>query len=142
VLFVYAGRFLTGRNLAPTILSAGQLTAATAVSALALPIGWVTPQVRADALGSVAVLGVMGTGLAYILNYRLLTDDGPTMASTVTYLIPVVAVLLGAVALDESLSLRALAGMVVVLAGVGLVRAGPEPKPSTPSAVTPTAVPP
>ena len=142
VLFVYAGRLLTGRNLAPTVLSAGQLTAATAVSALALPIGWVTPHVRADALGSVAVLGVLGTGLAYILNYRLLTDDGPTMASTVTYLIPVVAVLLGAVALDEPLSLRALAGMVVVLAGVGLVRARPGPKPSTPSAVTPTAAPP
>ena len=118
---------------------AGQLSAATAVAAWALPSGWVMPQVRADALGSVAVLGVLGTGVAYILNYRFLTDDGPTMASTVTYLIPVVAVLLGAVALDESLSLRALAGMVVVLAGVGLVRARSKPKPCTPSAVTPTA---
>lgn len=142
VLFVYAGRFLTGRDLPPTVLSAGQLTAATVVSALALPIGWAAPHVRADALSSVAVLGVLGTGFAYILNYRLLTDDGPTMASTVTYLIPVVAVLLGAVVLDEFLSLRALAGMVVVLAGVGLVRALPKPKPATPRAVTPTAAPP
>ncbi|MGH3528602.1 MAG: DMT family transporter, partial [Pseudonocardiaceae bacterium] len=40
VMFVYVGRFLTGRDLAPTVLSAGQLTAATVLSALALPVGW------------------------------------------------------------------------------------------------------
>jgi drug/metabolite transporter (DMT)-like permease len=70
------------------------------------------------------VLGVLGTGIAYILNYRLLADDGPTVASTVTYLIPVVAVLFGVAVLGESLSLRALVGMIVVLAGVGLARRG------------------
>lgn len=122
VLFVYVGRYLTGRGLAATVLSAGQLTAATVLSALALPIGWHPPDLRADALVSVAVLGVLGTGIAYILNYRLVIDDGPTVASTVTYLIPVVAVLFGAAVLGESLSLRALAGMLVVFAGIGLVR--------------------
>lgn len=122
VLFVYAARFLTGRGLAATVLSAGQLTAATVLSALALPIGWHTPELRADALGSVVVLGVLGTGIAYILNYRIVTDDGPTLASTVTYLIPVIAVLFGAAVLAESLSPRVLAGMVIVFVGVGLVR--------------------
>ncbi len=122
VLFVYVGRYLTGRGLDPIVLSAGQLTAATILSALALPIGWHTPDLRVDALGSVVILGVLGTGIAYILNYRLILDDGPTVASTVTYLIPVVAVLFGVAVLDESLSLRVLAGMLVVLAGVSLVR--------------------
>ncbi|MGH3781555.1 MAG: DMT family transporter, partial [Pseudonocardiaceae bacterium] len=122
VLFVYVGRFLTGRDLAPTVLSAGQLTAATVLSALALPVGWHAPHLRPDAVGSVAVLGLLGTGIAYILNYRLITDDGPTVASTVTYLIPVVALLFGVAVLGESLNLRVLAGMAVVLAGVGLVR--------------------
>jgi drug/metabolite transporter (DMT)-like permease len=132
VLFVYAGRFLAGRGLAPTVLSAGQLTAAAVLSALALPVGWQTPDLRAESISSVVVLGVFGTGLAYILNYRLITDDGPTVASTVTYLIPVVAVLFGAAALGESLSLRTLGGMVVVLAGVGLVQraAGRPPVPT------------
>jgi len=132
VLFVYAGRFLTGRDLAPTVLSVGQLTAATVLSALALPVGWHAPHWRPDAIGSVAVLGLLGTGVAYILNYRLITDDGPTVASTVTYLIPVVAVLFGVAVLGESLSIRVLAGMAVVLAGVGLVRrsAGRSPDPA------------
>ncbi|MGH3782290.1 MAG: DMT family transporter, partial [Pseudonocardiaceae bacterium] len=85
VLFVYVGRYLTGRDLAPTVLSTGQLTAATVLSALALPVGWHAPHLRPDAVGSVAVLGLLGTGVAYILNYRLITDDGPTVASTVTY---------------------------------------------------------
>jgi hypothetical protein len=74
-----------------------------------------------------------GVLFAYILNYRLLADDGPTVASTVTYLIPVVAVLFGVTALGESLSPRVLVGMVVVLAGVGLARRGvtvpPTPSP-------------
>lgn len=122
VLFVYAGRYLAGRGLDPVVLSTGQLSAATVLSACALPIGWRVPELRADALGSVIVLGVLGTGIAYVLNYRLITDDGPTVASTVTYLIPVVAVLFGMAALGESVNPRVLAGMVIVLAGVGLVR--------------------
>jgi drug/metabolite transporter (DMT)-like permease len=67
-------------------------------------------------------LAASRTGVAYVLNYRLITDDGATVASTVTYLIPVVAVLFGVAVLGESLSLRVLVGMAVVLAGVGLVR--------------------
>lgn len=70
------------------------------------------------------MLGVLGTGIAYILNYRLLADDGSTVASTVTYLIPVVVVLFGVAVLGEPLSPRVLVGMVVVLAGVGLARRG------------------
>src|SRR5436305_2953945 len=134
VMFVYVGRFLTGRDLAPTVLSAGQLTAATVLSALALPVGWHGPDLRPDAVGSVAVLGLLGTGVAYVLNYRLITDDGATVASTVTYLIPVVAVLFGVAVLGESLSLRVLVGMAVVLAGVGLIRRSTgRPPDSTPA---------
>jgi drug/metabolite transporter (DMT)-like permease len=138
VLFVYAGRYLTGRGLDATVLSMGQLGAATVLSAAALPIGWRVPELRADALGSVIVLGVLGTGIAYILNYQLIADDGPTVASTVTYLIPVVAILFGLAVLGESLNLRVLAGMVVVLAGVGLVR---RTRPPVPVAVPETSQP-
>lgn len=119
---MYAGRYLAGRGMDPIVLSAGQLSAATALSACALPIGWRIPELRADAGAALSCSECWVNGIAYILNYRLITDDGPTVASTVTYLIPVAAVLLGMVTLGESLGLRVFAGMVVVLAGVGLVR--------------------
>jgi drug/metabolite transporter (DMT)-like permease len=68
------------------------------------------------------VLGIVGTGLAYVLNYRIIADDGAVLASTVTYLLPVVAVVLGAVVLGEALTLRMGAGVAVVLLGVALTR--------------------
>jgi len=68
------------------------------------------------------VLGVIGTGVAYVINYRIITDDGPVLASTVTYLLPVVAVILGALVLAEPITLQLAAGVGVVLAGVALTR--------------------
>jgi drug/metabolite transporter (DMT)-like permease len=69
------------------------------------------------------VLGSLGTGFAYILNYRVITEDGPIAASTVTYLLPIVAVFAGAVILREPVSLPMVVGIVAVLAGVIAVRA-------------------
>lgn len=67
-------------------------------------------------------LGLLGTGLAYVLNYRIITDDGPLLASTVTYLLPVVAVLAGVIVLDEQITGWLVVGVLVVLLGVGLTR--------------------
>ena len=68
------------------------------------------------------MLGVIGTGIAYVINYRIITDDGPVLASTVTYLLPVVAVILGALVLDEPITMQLAAGVAIVLAGVALTR--------------------
>ena len=46
---------------------------------------------------AISILGALGTGAGHVLNYRLITDEGPTASSTVTYLLPVVAVVLGIV---------------------------------------------
>lgn len=125
VSYVYMGRYLTGRGLTPLVLSAGQLTAATGLLLLATPVGGLRPvHLSAAVAASVAVLGVLGTGAAYVLNYRLIGDDGPTIASTVTYLLPVVSVSLGAAVLGEPVRWQLLAGTAMVLAGVALVRAG------------------
>ncbi|MGH2688499.1 MAG: DMT family transporter, partial [Actinomycetota bacterium] len=121
--YVYMTRFLAGRGLTPLALSAGQLVAASAASAAALPfVGWTGTVLRADAVAAVLILGVLGTGIAYVLNYRLISEGGASAASVVTYLIPVVAVLLGTLTLREALPLNVLAGMLVVLTGVALVR--------------------
>jgi drug/metabolite transporter (DMT)-like permease len=124
ISYVYMGRFLTGRGLTPLTLSASQLVAATFLSVLTLALpGQQAFQLRSDALVAVAILGALGTGAAYVLNYRLITDDGASAASLVTYLIPIVAVILGALTLGESLTLNVIVGMVIVLAAVGLTRA-------------------
>lgn len=126
--YVYMGRHLTGRSLSPLVLSAGQLIAASGLLALALPFGgtlggsW-----RPDAVAALLVLGLVGTGLAYVLNYRIIADDGPVLASTVTYLLPVVAVLAGLLVLGEPVTAPLVVGVAVVLLGVGLTRREPAP---------------
>jgi drug/metabolite transporter (DMT)-like permease len=122
VSYVYMGRYLTNRGIPPLILSASQLAAAAVLLAITLPVGWQSPQWRFDAVGAVLILGVFGTGLAYVLNYRLIADEGPTAASTTTYLLPIVAVALGAVVLDEAVTWPMIVGMILVLAGVGLAQ--------------------
>jgi drug/metabolite transporter (DMT)-like permease len=66
----------------------------------------------------------VGTGIAYVLNYRIIRDDGPVLASTVTYLIPLVAVAVGALFLQENIAPTLVLGVVVVLSGVALTRDG------------------
>ncbi len=123
VSFAYIGRFLSGRGLPPITLSASQIIAATGLTALAMPFGgFDSIHLRLDAAIAVCVLGIFGTGFAFALNYRLITDEGPTNAAAVGYLLPVVSVLLGALALDENLNPRVIAGMVVVLGGVAMTR--------------------
>ncbi len=122
MLFIYLHKFLVHRGLSPVVLSAGQLMMATVITAAVTPLlGWELPDLRTDAIVSVAILGVFCTGFAYVLHYRLVTDIGPT-AAVVTYLMPIVAVVLGAVKLGEAVTPQVIAGMVVVLAGVALVR--------------------
>ncbi|QKW05157.1 DMT family transporter [Streptomyces sp. NA04227] len=121
--FAYMGRKLVGKGIPTLCLSTAQLIAATALAALVLPAGGLEP-VDADptALIAVVVLGVFATGVTFHLTYRIIADEGATNAATVSYLLPVVAVALGALVLDEELSVRVFAGMVVVLVGVGMTR--------------------
>jgi drug/metabolite transporter (DMT)-like permease len=122
ISYVYMGKFLTNRGIPPIMLSAAQLVAGTILMILALPLGGLTvPDLRVDAVISLLILGVLGTGVAYVLNYRLITDDGPTLASTVTYLLPVVAVVLGFLVVSEQVTASMVLGMLLVLAGVALV---------------------
>ncbi|MFD7118280.1 DMT family transporter [Streptomyces sp. NPDC056652] len=123
VAFAYMARHLTGRDTAPLALSGAQLLAATGLTTLALPTApAASGGPTLSAVTAVVILGVLGTGVTFHLNYRLLDDEGPTTTATVGYLLPVVSVTLGALFLGEELSARVLAGMVVVLIGVGMTR--------------------
>ena len=74
----------------------------------------------AAAWAGVAVLAFACTGLAYLLYFRLIAHVGPANAITVTFLIPVFAVLWGAVFLAERLGPTLLAGCGVILLGTAL----------------------
>lgn len=119
--YVYARRFLSAGDLSPLVLSSGQMIAGAAPLALLAPaIAREPVTLTASVVTSVIVLGVLGTGVAYVLNYRLIADEGATAASTVTYLLPIVAVVLGVLILSEPLSWNLAAGGLVILIGVAL----------------------
>src|SRR5215467_2899329 len=123
VSYVYMDRFLARRGMGAIVLSACQLGAAAVMLAIALGVSGVrTPHVTAESVVALAVLGIIGTGFAYVLNYQIITSEGATVASTVTYLLPVVAIVLGVLVLGESVTVSALAGITLVLAGVALTR--------------------
>jgi drug/metabolite transporter (DMT)-like permease len=121
--FAYMGRHLVGKGIPTISLSAAQLVAATGMTALTLPAGGLTSiEIDPKTLMVVVILGVVATGVTFHLTYRIIAAEGATNAATVGYLLPVVSVALGAIVLDEGLSLRIVAGMLVVLVGVGLTR--------------------
>ena len=128
VSYIYMDRFLARRGIGPVVLSACQLAAASVMLAIALAVTGVrTPHVTAVSVAAIVVLGIVGTGFAYVLNYQIITSEGATVASTVTYLLPVVAIVLGVLVLDESITVAVLAGIALVLAGVALTRRRTKP---------------
>jgi len=76
----------------------------------------------------VIAFAVLCSAVAYLIYYRLIADVGPTKALTVTFLIPVFAMLWGALFLHEGITTSMLAGAVIILAGTFLV-AAPRRKP-------------
>ncbi len=69
---------------------------------------------------AVVALGVLCTAVAYVLYFRLIANVGPARAIAVTFLIPPFAVAWGALFLREPVTVRALAGSAIVLAGTAL----------------------
>lgn len=70
---------------------------------------------------SVIALGVICTGAAYLLYFRLVADEGAASALSVTFLIPVFGILWGALILDEPIGLNTLIGTALVLSGTMMV---------------------
>ena len=121
--YVYMDRFLARRGIGPVVLSACQLGAASGVLVIALGVaGAPAPRLDVTVVASIVILGLAGTGAAYVLNYQIIASEGATVASTVTYLVPVVAIVLGVLVLGEHITAFVLAGIALILAGVALTR--------------------
>ena len=111
-------------GLAPVGMSAAVVTAS---AIFLLPPALLTAPEAAPGLGpaaAVAVLGVLGTGLAFVILYRLIASIGPARAWLVTYIAPGFAVVYGAVLLSEEVTVATLAGLALILFGSWLAAEG------------------
>lgn len=117
--FAYARRFITGDPLSNVT---AQLMIGTVVTIpIALATGWVrTEHLNPLNIGAWIILGVFGTGVAYLFYYSLISQIGATRASLVTYITPVVGLILGWIVLEENLGWAGVLGMVLIIAGVAV----------------------
>ena len=114
----YAKRYLSG--LPPLVTAAGSQAGATL--GLALPALWLWPARMPGMPAWLALLvaGVVCTGLAYIIFFRLIENAGPPRALAVTFLVPVFAVLYGALFLGESVTSWMVVCAAVIVCGTAL----------------------
>lgn len=124
VAIPYQRRFLSHPGLSGLAVPAGQLlTAGAVLLVIAPPVAGAPPvptQLSPDVTGSVIALGALGTGLAFVLNFRVIRFAGASVSASVTYLIPIVATVVGVLALGERLQWHQPVGAAVVLAGVAV----------------------
>lgn len=119
----YMRRFVSNTGMSALVFSFLNIGLGAAIMLLLTPVLVLSP-VRLDPwiVGSVVLLGCLGTGVAYIWNQNTLRAWGPTRASTVTYITPVVGVLLGVVILGETLTWNEPIGAVIVFLGILLAQ--------------------
>lgn len=119
----YINRFLSSTNEGVTSLAAGQMLCGTAELLIAFPLlGSIPHALSVPVIISIAALGILGTGIAYVLQHAIIRAAGATVASTVTYLVPVVSTVLGVVVLQERLTWNQPLGAVLILLGAALVQ--------------------
>jgi drug/metabolite transporter (DMT)-like permease len=95
----------------------------TLAGLVTLPIGIATTPGNtpdAGAISALVALGVLGTALAFVIYYELIVAIGAGRAALVSYLAPGVALFYGAVFLDETITVAAIVGLVVILGGVAI----------------------
>ena len=115
---LYAG--VTVKGIPPLQVSIGQLgCAAVMLAPFALTQLPSTPPPARTWL-AVLALGVLGSGIAYLLYFAIIASAGASRAILVTYLVPTFALVYGAVFLDEAVTAVALAGLALVLTGTAL----------------------
>ena len=74
-----------------------------------------------QAIGSVVILAVFGTAIAFVLYYKILEKTSASYLSLVTYLMPIYGVILGVMFMNEMISLEMIFGMILILIGIVVV---------------------
>ena len=135
--FMVKGAYRGMPALTTSCISVGTGALLSAPAAVATSPGH-TPDLRSSV--ALVVLGVAGTAAAFVIFYRLIAEIGAGRASLVSYLVPPLSLAYGATLLDESITGASLAGLALILVGVGLAsgaRAGAAPEGAEAGAASP-----
>ena len=136
VAATFARRYLRGKP--PLVQATVAVCIADAVLWLAVPVA--EPSARLPHLPitwlALAWLGVLGSSVAYLLYYYLIQAWGATRATVVTYVYPVIGLLLGVAFLGEALNVRVVAGTLLVVSGIAVANRAPALRPSPPARVS------
>jgi len=134
IAVTFSRRYLRGKP--PVIQATMVLLIADSILWIAAPI--VESPFRAPVLPitwlALAWLGVLGSCTAYLLYFYLINAWGPTRATLVTYVFPVIGLILGILFLNETADWRLLLGSILVVGGIGVVNLRPRVKPAAVSA--------
>ena len=119
--FPYSRRFVIPHKLQPESIAAAQVTTG-AITLLPLYLfdGIAKDEYRPAPVLAMIALGVFGSGFAYIWNFKVMAIAGSAIASSVTYLTPVVAVIVGVIFLQEKIYWYEPIGAVIVLLGAAI----------------------
>ena len=119
--FPFSKRYVIPLQLPSEVLAATQLIMATVTLVpFYLIDGIAEDEYRVIPLLSMLALGIFGSGFAYIWNFQVIKGAGSAVASTVTYITPLVAVIMGLVFLNEPLTLNEPIGGLIVLVGAAI----------------------
>jgi len=128
--FPFARRYLSGTGMRPApnpiALATGLMIGGLLVTGPVVLVTGVTREglqdVSASSLWSLIALGVLGSGIAYVLNFVVVQRSDATTASTVTYLTPLVAVIVGALVLSERITWNEPVGALLVITGAAIAQ--------------------
>lgn len=123
ISFPYTRRFVMPYKLKSESVVATQLTlAATTLLPFYLIDGIAKDEYRLGPVLGMFALGIFGSGFAYIWNFKVMELAGSAIASSVTYLTPVVAVIVGVIFLNEKVTWYEPVGALIVLLGAAIAQ--------------------
>ena len=123
ISFPYSKRYISTMTYTSTALATAQVcSSAILLSPFALIFGVRTGALTSNAIWGMVALGAAGTGVAYIWNFRNVRLAGSAIASTVTYITPIVATILGIAFLDEPFGFHQVLGGLLVLLSAALIQ--------------------
>ena len=121
--YPFSSKYIIPRKLSPEVLATAQVSlSALTLFPFFLLNGFHSYDISFEALLSILALGILGTGIAYIWNFRNVELAGPSIASTVTYITPLVAVIFGFLLLGEPLTWNEPVGGLIVLIGSAIAQ--------------------